>query len=292
MKLNAFLTALGKKIGFDLTDVKLKDILASEAEIPDEFTEALEKGLMTEDAAKNNSKIKAAIKAEAYNGIDSDITSFLEELGLGEDVAKPIKEQKKTIDKVKSIAAHLKSEAEKAGKAGDKETEKALKQQVADLNGQLKKIREDSQKSIDQLKSDNENALNDFSFKTTLGTRQFALPDAMNQEEKVNMVHGIVSSQLKSKGYKIIRNTNGALELVKEDGTPAYDEKNNPVTLDTFTDGALAQRGLLKQTAAAPAAGGNGQQILDASGKEFKAPVSVTTAVSQLDQMIADASKN
>ncbi len=291
MKLNAFLTALGKKIGFDLTDVKLKDILASEAEIPDEFTEALEKGLMTEDAAKNNSKIKAAIKAEAYNGIDSDITSYLEELGLGDDISKPIKDQKKTIDKVKAIATHLKSEAEKAGKAGDKDTEKALKLQVVELNNQIKQIRTESQKTIDQLTADNENSLNDFSFKSTLGTRQFSLPDAMSQEEKVNMVHGIVSSQLKAKGYKLIRN-NGALELVKEDGTPAYDEKNNPVTLSTFTDGALAQRGLLKQSdPAKPGTGNEGQQN-GGGNAQTKQPVAVTTAVSQLDQMIAEASKN
>lgn len=290
MKLNALLTDFGKKVGFDLTNDKLKDILAAEIDVPDELAEAMQKGLMTEDAAKNNPKIKAALRAEVYNGIDSDIEALLDELGVDETVGKSVKEQKKTVDKLKSLATHYKAEAEKAGKKGNTADAEALRKQVDDLNKQIKTIQGDSQKTIDQLKADNENNFTDFEVQALLGTKQYALPDQMKPTEKVKTAHAIMKDELAAKGLKLVRE-NGQLLLRKADGTEYYDDKNNKVDLTNFLDGALAQRGLLKQSDPAQPGGGNGPlPVPGAGGQQIQLPKAVNTAMTQLDKMISEAS--
>lgn len=245
MKLNALLTSLGKKTGLDLTKPEFKDILASEIDVPDALANQIETGLMNEEAAKANSRIRSAIKAEVYNGVDSDVNGLIEELGLDDDNKTAILSEKKSIDRIKKLAATLTEQSKKAAKDGDKTQSEALKRQVEDLNSQIRTIKQTSQQQIDQLKADNENSLIGFNVKAMLGTKQFVLPDAMKPDEKVEMVYGILNGELQAKGLKLIRD-NGVMKLQKADGTEAYDDKNNKLELPTFIDGALAQRGLLK----------------------------------------------
>lgn len=289
MKLNKFLTSLSRKTGLDLTKPEFKDILASEIEVPDEMTNALEAGLMSEDAAKSNTKIRSAIKAEVYNGVDSEVNGLIDGFGLEEAIKTEILSEKKSIDKIKKLASTLKEQSEKAAKNDDKTQSLALKKQVEELNNQIKIIKTDSQKKIDQLIADNENSLNDFSFKSVLGTKNYALPDKMTQEEKVNMIHSILTSEIKGKGYKLVRNSNGSITLLKEDGTEPYDDKNNKLTLSTFADGALAQRGLLKVSGPRQDQQGNGGAPNNVTGGgNGNVPQSSQQTVSQLDKEIAD----
>jgi len=105
MKLNAFLTSLSKKTGLDLTKPEFKDVLASEVEIPDAMANVIEGGLMNEEAAKNNSRIRSAIKAEVYNGVDSEVNAVIEELGLEDDAKTTVLSEKKSIDRIKKLAS-------------------------------------------------------------------------------------------------------------------------------------------------------------------------------------------
>lgn len=286
MKLNALFTDFGKKVNFDLKNEKLKDLLASEMDIPEEFAEALLKGLMNESAAKN--KLMPGIRAEVYNGIDSDIEELLTEMGLDDNTAKTVKDQKKTVDKLKTLATHYKAEAEKASKKGNSEEATALRKQVEELNNQIKTVKADSQKTIDQLKTDNETSLTGFSLKSLLSTKQYTLPEQMDAEEKINTVYSIVNQELQNKGYKLVRQ-NGSLAIQKQDGTEAYDEKNNKLELPSFLDGALAQRGLLKQSdPAKPPAKDPATHIPGQT--QASIPAAVSNALSEIDKQIAEVS--
>jgi hypothetical protein len=289
MKLKDFLTALGKKSNADLTKADFADILKSDVDIPQELADTIERALMNEEAAKNNAKIKAAVKAEVYNGIDSDIDTLLEELGVDETVGKSVKEQKKTVDKLKSLATHYKAEAEKASKKGNTADAEALRTQVTELNNRIKGMQTDSQKTIDQLKADNENNLTDYEVQALLATKQYALPDQMKPTEKVRTAHGILKDELAAKGLKLVRE-NGSVILRKIDGTEAFDDKNNKMELTSFADGALAQRGLLKQSDPNKPEGNDPPPPKVPGAGDVVLPKAVTSAMSNLDTMIAAAS--
>jgi hypothetical protein len=285
MKLNAFLTSLAKKTGLDLTKPEFKDALSSEIEIPDAMATTIETGLMNEEAAKNNSRIRSAIKAEVYNGVDSDVNSVIEELGLDDDAKTTVLSEKKSIDRIKKLASHLTEQSKKAAKEGDKTQADALKKQVQELNDQIKTIKQTSQQQIDQLKADNENSLIGFNVKALLGTKQFVLPDAMSPAEKVEMVYSILNNELSNKGLKLIRE-NGNLKLQKTDGTEAYDDKNNKLELPSFIDGALAQRGLLKVSDPKQGQQGNGGAPGNVTGGG-QLPANYQQQISALDKEIA-----
>lgn len=291
-KLSEFLTALAKKAGIDLTDPKYADVLAATIEVPDDLSNALEKNLMTEAAALANSKIRSTIRAEVYNGVDSDFNSLIEEYELDTEVKNSILGEKKAVDRVKKLASHLKEQSEKAAKSGDKTKEEALKKDVENLNTQIKNLKAEKQKEIDQLKADNETNLTGFQVKSLLGSKKYTLPEAMKPEEQVEMVYGIVDQELKSKGLKLVRE-NGTLRLVKEDGTDPYDDKNNKLELPTFIDGALAQRGLLKVSdPVEPGQPGNGPTPPQTvPGGPVTPPPVYQQAIGQIDQLIAEASQ-
>ena len=142
-KLSELFKSLAKKAGLNVDDEKYADAFKIEGEVPDEVASALEKNLMNESAALNNTKIKSTIKAQLYNGIDSDFEGSLDEFELPDDVKASILGEKKTVDRVKKLSAHLKEEAGKASKAGNKEEAAALRKQVEDLNKSVKTKEDD-----------------------------------------------------------------------------------------------------------------------------------------------------
>jgi gas vesicle protein len=291
MKFSDYITAQAKKVGVDLTDPKFADILAVTIDIPDDLAGALEKGLMTVDAAVNNPAIRNKIKAEVYNGVDSDVNSLLDGFELDDATKTDILSEKKSIDRIKKLASHLKEQSDKAAKSGDKSQADALKKQVEELNNQIKTIKTDSEKTIDQLKADNENSLIGFNVKSILGSKKYTLPEAMKPEEQVETVWAIVNQELQQKGLKLMRE-NGALKLLKADGTDPYNEKNEKLELHSFLDGALAQRGLLKVSDPNnPGGSGNGNVTpQNVSGKDVPViPQTSQAAIGEIDKLIQEA---
>ncbi|MEX6689222.1 hypothetical protein QTN47_17060 [Danxiaibacter flavus] len=284
MKLKELLTALGKKVNFDLTKPEFADILSSDIDIPDVMATAIEKGLMTEDAALNNSGIRSRLRAEVFNGFDREFENTLADFELEEDSRTSILGEKKTIDRMKKLSTVLKEKADKAAKDGNKADAAALRQQVTDLNNQIRDLKANQQTQIDQLKADNENNLIGFELKSILGTRKYALPEQMELSEQINMSHGFVSQDLANAGLKLVRE-NGKLRLLKQDGTEPYDDKNTPIQLNNFVDSSLSKRGLLKVSD--PATGQPGNDAPPAVPGKQQLHSAYQDAMAQTDSMLA-----
>lgn len=291
-KISELFKSLAKKAGIDITGDEYKPVLELTAEVPDALNSALETNLMSEAAALNNSKIKATLKAQIYNGIDSDVNALIEEYELEDSVKTAILSEKKSVDRIKKLASHLKEQSTKASKEGNKPEADALRRQVQDLNEKIKTVTADKQKEIDQLKADNENASTGFDVKALLSSKEFTLPKEIAKGEQLKMIHGIVTEELKTKGLKLVRE-NGLLKLTKEDGSEPFDDKNNKLELSSFIDGALSQRGLLKITDS-NGPGGNGNNPPANVGPDGKAIVPLAgfnSAISEIEARIAEATK-
>lgn len=85
-----FLKELAIKAGVKIEDEKIKPLLAApelaNINIPDELITGIDNGLLSLDAAKNNhSVIKGHYFSQAYDGLDKELTRFIDDNKLPEE---------------------------------------------------------------------------------------------------------------------------------------------------------------------------------------------------------------
>lgn len=293
MKLAELIAKLAKKSGVDTNGEEFKKISIPDVEIPDEVATQLDQKLMNEAAAASNSAIRNKIKAEALNGIDALVDAIIEEDQLqGVDAVKNASTSYEKVKKLfglqKDVHAQKLKDAVKPGK-GDVDKE-VYERQLADLNGQLKTLKQTLSDKETEFKNTREADLTGFDIQKILMGKEYALPKEMDHDLKLQTANAAVQKQLQAKGLKIIRTEQGTLAIVKTDGTPAYNESNEAIELNSFFDGALAQNKLLKVNDPADPNGG-GKSPVHIPGQNIKTPAGYQDGLMQLDAMIAEASK-
>lgn len=295
MKLAALIEKLAKKAGVDTTGEDFKKITLPDLEVPDEVANSIDQRLMNEAAAASNSTVRNKIKAEALNGFDALVESIIEEEQLqGVD---SIKTAGSTYEKVKKLYGLQKEtfnqklkDAVKPGGKGDVDKE-AYEKQLAELNGQLKTIKQSLVDKEKEFNNTRESDLTSFDIQRILMGKEYSLPKEMDSDLKLQTAKAAIEKQLQAKGLKIVRNENKQLAIVKNDGTPAYNESNEAIELNNFFDGALAQNKLLKVNDPGAPAGGNPQVHIPGNGQQ-QTPSSFKEGLGQLEQMIAEQSKS
>jgi NADH dehydrogenase/NADH:ubiquinone oxidoreductase subunit G len=268
MKFGTLLSDLAKKAGVDTTQQDFVSLLSHDIEIPDAIATKLNQGLLNIDAAKNNPDIKKALRAEALNGVDSKISELLEELGITSE-ATEILEEKNSFEKIAKLTRKVKElESKKAGST-KKEDKDALELKIADLNKELKTAK-DSMTAKEKEWQDLRNGdLTNFEIQKKLLGKDYSLPKEMNADLKVNTAQTAINMALQAKGYKLVRNEQGSLQIVDKDGGKAYSDTHEELQVDSFIDGALAQNKLLKVNDQSQSGSGNSSTIItnDGSGK-------------------------
>lgn len=264
MKFGTLLSDLAKKAGVDTTQQDFVSLLSHDIEIPDAIATAMNKGLLNIDAAKNNPDVKKAIRAEALNGVDSKINDILEELGI--DDAAEILEEKNSYEKIAKLTKKVKElEGKKAG-SGKKEEKDALETKIADLNKEIKGLKDGHTVKEKEWQTAREGDLNRFDLHKKLLGKEYALPKEMDSDLKLTTAESAINKALATKGYKLVRTETG-LSIVDKDGNKAYNDNHEPLEVDQFIDGALAQNKLLKVNDQSQGGGGNsGQQQTIISG--------------------------
>ncbi len=139
-----FFKSLVKKAGLNPEDEKFKTffadplIVAAAVEVPAELETGIDNNLISIATAKDNyGPLKNHYTALALNGIDTNIESLLEELGLDDDAKTELKLEKSTGKRVQGLIKKVQAlEAKKASaSAPDK---KAHQEAIDKLQGEIR----------------------------------------------------------------------------------------------------------------------------------------------------------
>jgi hypothetical protein len=262
MKLAELIAKLSKKAGVDVNGEDFKKISIPDVDVPDEVATAIDTKLMNEQAAISYPSIKNKIKAEALNGIDALVNSIIEEDQLqGTD---DIKNAESSFERVKKLYGfqknHFNQKLKDAVKPGSKDgaDKDTYEKQIAELNKAIADLKKTQSEKEAEFNNTRESDLTNFEIQKILLGKDYALPKEMDADLKIQTANAAIAKQLQAQGFKIIRHPETKqLSVVKTDGTPAYNQANEPVELTSLIDGALAQNKLLKVN---DGAGGEGQQ--------------------------------
>lgn len=250
-KLGTVLERQFKKLGIDITD-DLKPLTLLDTEVPDELAGKIDKGLLTLEAAKTNPEITKALKATTLAGIDAKMDDIIKETGVTMDDA--FVNEKNTYEKVVMLSKALRDHGKKLGEANSKEglseavkkEREAFQKKEEELNRMLKETKDSLLAKETEFKTTREADLNDYSLKTKLFGKDYALPKDMDSEFKVDTALSAIKRDLAAKGLLIKRNEAGTLVITDKDGNKAYNEKHEPIDdANSYLDAVLSHNKLL-----------------------------------------------
>ncbi len=293
-KLIDLLKSLGTKGKLDLKKPEFVAVLeaSKDIDVPQEFADQLESSLMTVDAAINHKDVRGRIQAEVLNGEDSYLSTIITDLDVEDSVKDEIKGEKDTRARIRKTIDSLNKAKKAAKKSGDNVTEEALKVQVADLNKQLKSIKDAHDIELKKVNDQRDGDYINYELISMLGAKQYALPDSMPAKQKLKTALLVIQDAIAQKNLKVVKTESG-VKLIKADGTDAYDDKNTLLELPSFIDGALANNGLLKNSDSSQS--NNSQTpptIIPGPNGNVAAPQLNTQFLSELDSTIKDLVKN
>jgi hypothetical protein len=246
-KLSDFIKSLIVKAGGNVDDEKIKTALAAvdaNTELGDEIATAIDNGLISLDSAKNNHPdIKKHYTALALNGLDSELKRLMEEEKFGDDIIAELEAEKSSTKRAALIAKKIKElESAKAGQG--KEATRALNEQIADLNKQLRTEKD----SVNGIKTEYEGKLRakDMSYaKRDLMAGYKTIHDGLDAETRNIIINAIIDKNMKSKGLQWELDSNGNFVIQTKEGSNAFTEDNRQMTPKIFLDKVMADEKLL-----------------------------------------------
>lgn len=268
-KIGTLLSSLAVKAGIPADHKALIDILSkaelANAEISEEIGGALESGLISMDAAKNNPTLKAHYFAQALNGVDAETTRIMDEYGFDEDAKAELLAEKSSMKRVNALAQKIKALEERKA-AATKKDQPDLQEKINALQKEKADAVKAMEQKIAELQATHENDITSMAKRNILAAKNYAashLPADVN----ITTADILINRELETAGAKIVRK-NGVLALVNatDPNMDYYDKSNNRPTVEQFIDGVLAQNKLLAVSNAQAA--GNGQGAMP-NGQQF-----------------------
>ena len=212
MKAGDFLKTLLEKVGFDTNRQEFIDVLSksdfANTELHSAVTEAIDKGLLTEQEAKSNPKLKSHYAKQVLDTLDVKIKGATERFGINpEDIndTSTYATLDKLIDKLH----------EKANAAGTTKGEKAdLEKKINELSQQLSA----SQKAISDAVANERNTWSDKFLRTQQDAvlRSMPLPKALPDDVELITARTLVDAELQARRAKV-KEIDGKLTLVNAD---------------------------------------------------------------------------
>lgn len=269
------LKSLAGKAKIKLDDETLKKLLSftdtAQFELPDEIANSFEQNLLTEESATANQNVRSKLFAEALNGVDAELNTFIDDFEFDDAFKTEFKGiQKNTNEKARklksALQANLKAAKEKATKTGDpndKAQVTALQNQIAELNKKIADRDLLHKTEIDNLSNKNRDVIKDFTLRSKLSGKP--LPkNGLNPEINILTAKTLVQQELAKHGLVFHVDDNGNTVLKqRKDGTEIdYFVDNKPVNFDQFLDGVLAQNKFVQvnDQQSNQSASGNNQQ--------------------------------
>ena len=252
MLFGEFLNTHASKAGIKADNAELVKFLSikeiATAEIPDTLVSSFN-SLMTLDGAKNNPEVMKSIKAELYNGVDSEMNKAYAELGLDDATKQELLLEKNTNARITKSLKKI-ADLERAKAAAPKGEKAALEAEIATLNDTLKTIKTEHSNALKKMTEDNANNLLSYDLKNQLAGFNYAFPKEMPKNLQVETALLTINSNLQAKDAKFLRDETGALKLVRlSTGAEYFDTTTNTkVDAKAFIESTLAQNKLLAVT--------------------------------------------
>lgn len=249
-KVAEFLKSLLTKSGINLEDEAIKTAIAAvnqDIEVPDEIATAIDNGLLSLASAKNNHPdIKGHYYAAAYDGLDKELDALMEAEKLPDELRRDIKQEKSSTKRAVLLTQKIKDlTAQKANaNKGDKEE---LNRQIAELNTQLREIKDKEQ----AIHADYKNQLRQkdmgYALRGILGTYK-TVYDEMDASTKDIVLDAIIKKNLNARNAEFTIDQNGNLVLQTKDGSNLFSDDHRPLNPKMFLDQVLASEKALKVT--------------------------------------------
>lgn len=301
MKLTDFVKKQAVDAGIDVdTNEELKAIINNTAiadiEIAPGVANIIFSNLMTEESAKANPKVKAAIMANALNPLDTKIEELAGKYGLNDkwaeyknaNVRKNGDGRFNTYDTAEKFTEFLVSEEKNKVASGISSDKQKLIKDIEDLNGQMLNVKTSYEQ---QLKAEREARINDkknWEIDSIFNSYQYVLEDVQKLPKAAasKLAKDFVMGELEKKGLKIERDETGNLSLFNAENAQHF-EQNRKVTVADFTSKVLTDNNFLtvsKKT--------EGRQSPGADFDRSKLNNGQNAALNKLDSLIQEAEQH
>ncbi len=256
VKLGALLNSLLLKSGIKSDHPELINLLSkselANVEIPKDFSEALEKNLLTPESALAHQNVRSTLIAQALNGIDSELEAAVDDLGFDEDVKASIKGIKgNTNERMRQFKAETKKLIEKATKqAGKGDVEQANKT-IQDLNSKLAEMSRTKQSEIESLANSHRSTIKDLRLEALLSQKSYPNKD-LPKEVNLLTARQLIDLDLSRKGYVLDLDESGRdFKLTTKEGTDVFVNNKQVLPTDYF-DAVLAENKFVAVNEPAP----------------------------------------
>lgn len=234
MKLGEVIANIAEKVGFDVTDGSLKELLGSQLDVPEPISSGLDK-LMTEEAAKSNPIIKKHYLDNMANGQNKNLDLLAAEYGLSQEERDEIFRDNKTVsDKHKAIVAKV---AEKS--KGNKDSKDESKAIIEKLNADLREARTQADQKLADLTTQFEtDRLNDHVISAFMGkTWSTNYPEDLRPE----IAKIALDKELAKRGATLVRDGKN-IKIVRSENKEQdyFDDKNKKITFEELRDSIFA----------------------------------------------------
>jgi hypothetical protein len=248
-KLTDFLKQLATKAGMS-EDPTLVALLSNEQigsiEIPEEFFTGVDNRLLSLNSAlDNHPEVKKKYTAQALNGIDSQLKTYVESISDFDDATRSaILGEESSYKKLSTLFSKI--EALKSAKAGaDTDKDKvALQKKIEKLQQEL----HDAKGAIETTKTQYEKKLTDDKIDyrlrgllTNVKTTLDSLPADVRQDTILN----IVNKHLQGNGLVLKFDEKGDLQPYSNDGSKHFGANHTVTTMPALIDSLLAQNKLI-----------------------------------------------
>jgi hypothetical protein len=243
MLLGELLTTLATKVGIDNDNESLKNISTSIStlEIDDETANSFTSRLLTEVEAKNNPAIKAKFFSEFSDGLDKQLLTEYKGVGLSDETIQEVfSTEPKTSKRISLLNQKIKDVIDTAKKAG------ANKSEIESLELKYKEQVQQALSEANQLKSINSELLQksidrEIDWNFDLGIGKHKISESIPSEYRGQLAKQVVKEFLTQKDAKTVL-VDGKIKLKR-----LSDESLEVTDLDfdTAISKALAEKNLL-----------------------------------------------
>jgi hypothetical protein len=240
MLIGELINNLAQKAGVAAADENLKSLLASPElaliTVSDDLVSTIDKGLLNIEAAKNNHPdIKKKYFADAWDGMDKQLVSLIENDTFDEHDIAEIKAEKSTSKKAELIVSKLKA-AKANAKGADKE----------EINRQLAAAHEAARKATEEkesLRNEYEGKIKDIhktaAIKAVFGNYK-TIYDELPGDIRTATMEAIINKALQDKNAELKADDNGNLQLISKDGSNVFGSNHVQLTPQSFLDQSFA----------------------------------------------------
>lgn len=241
---------IATKAGIPETDPELLAVTEKkevfELPVPDKLVAGIEGQLISiKDAKNNHPDIKSHYTASALDGVDKAILKIIEEYN-DEPTKTELLAEKNTYNRLPLLHKKLKElEGKKAG--ASKGDQKGLQDEIDKLNGQIREVKEQSTKALQDKDKEVVGFKKNYLIKSMLQGYKTTL-DELDPEVRATTLSTLLNKELQDNKAHFTFDENDNLILLKTDGSNYYGDDNKQVDAKAFLEKTLSRNKLLKVT--------------------------------------------